>query len=202
VDWFHLNSSVYDPRDGSLLLSSRESFVVKLDHETGELRWLLGDPTKHWHSFPSLRALALEVTGGMPPIGQHALSLTEEGWLLLFDNGYPSLPMNQPDGAPLGISRPYSRAVAYEIDEASRTAREAWSFDHGGTIASPICSGVERASDGSAVVLFSSASNGNSARLVGIDAQGRVAFDFEYETRACETGWHVQIVPFESLVFP
>jgi hypothetical protein len=56
ADWFHLNSSTYDARDDSIIVSSRENFVVKIDYRTGAIIWILGDPTKYWYTFPSLRA--------------------------------------------------------------------------------------------------------------------------------------------------
>ena len=74
-DWFHTNSAIYDARDDSLIVSAREHFVMKIDYETGAIRWVLGDPTKYWYQFSSLRAKALTLdSGGLYPIGQHALS--------------------------------------------------------------------------------------------------------------------------------
>jgi arylsulfate sulfotransferase len=59
IDWFHMNSAIYSSADDSLIISGREQFVVKLDYETGRIKWLLGDITKHWYvDYPSLRALA------------------------------------------------------------------------------------------------------------------------------------------------
>lgn len=90
TEWFTLNSVLYDPNDRSLVVSSRENFVMKLDYETGSPRWLLGDSSKHWYvNYPSLRSLALEVNG-VPPVGQHSLSWVE-GHLLPYNNGEPSL---------------------------------------------------------------------------------------------------------------
>src|SRR5213075_858969 len=37
IDWFHMNSSAYDPRDDSIILSSRENFVIKVDYQTQEI---------------------------------------------------------------------------------------------------------------------------------------------------------------------
>ena len=48
IDWFHVNAATYDPRDDSIIASSRENFVVKVDYQTGRLVWLFGDPTKYW----------------------------------------------------------------------------------------------------------------------------------------------------------
>ena len=55
ADWFHNNTSAYRSSDDSLIVSSRENFVIALDYDSGNIKWILGDPTKHWHEFPSLR---------------------------------------------------------------------------------------------------------------------------------------------------
>jgi hypothetical protein len=78
VDWFHLNGSVYDARDDSVVVSSRENFLIKLDYETGDIRWIFGDPTKYWYTFASLRAKAVLLEQGLYPIGQHAPSITSD----------------------------------------------------------------------------------------------------------------------------
>ena len=72
-DWFHTNSAAYDPSDDSLIVSSRENFVIKVGYSTGNIIWILGDTTKYWYTFPSLRAKALTLTAGLPPIGQHGI---------------------------------------------------------------------------------------------------------------------------------
>jgi len=97
VDWFHMNSAVYLPEDDSLLVSSRENFVVKLDYASGTIKWVFGDPTKHWYvNYPSLRRLAVTLPAGLYPIGQHAVSSPAAGELLLFNNGRAS--NNNPAG--------------------------------------------------------------------------------------------------------
>jgi len=45
-DWFHLNGVTYNRADDSLIVSSRENFLICLDYETGAIKWILGDPTK------------------------------------------------------------------------------------------------------------------------------------------------------------
>ena len=87
-DWFHLNGAAYNRADDSLIVSSRENFLICLDYETSAIKWILGDPTKKWYQFPSLRKFALTLApGSLPPIGQHAPSITFDQSLLLFDNG-------------------------------------------------------------------------------------------------------------------
>src|SRR2546423_5606830 len=76
-DWFHNNAVTYNRADDSIAISSRENFVICLDYETSAIKWILGDTTKHWAQFPSLAQYALTLgPNTLPPIGQHALSVT------------------------------------------------------------------------------------------------------------------------------
>jgi arylsulfate sulfotransferase len=89
----------YNRADDSLIVSSREDFLICLDYATGAIKWILGDPEKAWYQFPSLRQYALNVApGSLPPIGQHAVSITFDQDVLVFDNGLNSL-FQQPPGA-------------------------------------------------------------------------------------------------------
>lgn len=201
IDWFHMNSVTYDPRDDTLVVSSREHFVVKVDYRSGNIVWIFGDPTKYWYTFASLRAKALTVAdGGLYPVGQHSLSITSDGLLMLFNNGRRSF--NQPAGAPTGIDRTHSAVSAYAIDPVSRTAREAWRFDYGESIYSDICSSAYEGKNGSILVSYAAAEDRTSARLVGLDSNHAVAFDFRYPSPApCATSWNAIPIAFEKLHF-
>ncbi len=207
ADWFHMNSAIYSSADNSLYVSSRENFVVKLDYDSGRIKWLLGDTTKHWYvNYPSLRALALRPSGGHPPVGQHALSLDKEGRLLLFNNGAASF--NQPAGTPAGITIPYSAPVKYAIDEQARTAKVAWTYEHDRNIVSDICSSAFNTgssayeSDGGAqLVTYSSAEVRTRARLIGLDQAGNVAFDYDYPSDGCSTAFLAKPIGFAALTF-
>ena len=200
VDWFHMNASHYDARDDSLIVSSRENFVIKVDYETGDIRWILGDPTKYWYTFASLRAKALDLQGdGLYPEGQHSVSVTPDGLLMLFNDGLGSL--NQPAGTSPGESRTYSAVSAYSIDEAQMTAREVWDFDYNKSIYSDICSSAYQTRDLSTLITYAAADNRTNARLVGLDPQHGVAFDFQFASPiACYTAWNAMPIPFESLL--
>jgi arylsulfate sulfotransferase len=197
-DWFHMNSAIYSAADDSLLVSSRENFVVKLDYQTGNIKWILGDSTKHWFvSYPSLRALALTLTSGNAPIGQHALSLTADGNLLLFNNGLASV--NNPPGTAPGADRLFSFPSRYAIDEQARSAREVWNFQPESAVYSDICSSVYEGSAGKYLVAYSVADGRTHARLTGVDAAGTVAFEFEYPTTLCATVFIAEPVNFPSI---
>ena len=201
VDWFHVNAATYDPRDDSVMVSSRENFVIKIDYATGTPIWILGDPTKYWAQFPSLRAKALTLVGGGEyPIGQHATSITSEGLLMLFNDGTPSL--NQPKGAPAGQALGASVVSAYQIDPVARTAREVWRFDHQPELSSEFCSSVYQASS-SYLVNYAMADNAATTGIVGLDASRQQVFELSYANPGggCATSWNAVPVPFEQLQF-
>ena len=186
IDWFHSNSAIYDRQDNAILVSSRENFVVKLDYDSGAIRWILGDPAKHWYvNYPSLRALALRVTEGNVPVGQHALSVLANRELLLFNNGLASL--NQPAGAPRGMNRTFSTPSRYAIDEQSRTAREVWSWEGERELYSDICSSTYEAAPNRYLVAYSVLAERTQARLIALNSAGAVAFDFAYPSTVCDT---------------
>jgi hypothetical protein len=199
VDWFHMNSAVYVAADDSLLISSRENFVVKIDYATGHIKWLLGDTTKHWYvDYPSLRALALKLKSGKTPIGQHSLSMASNGDLLLFNNGFGSL--NQPAGTSPGISRDYSTPSRYVIDESSRTAAETWTYSPTPAIFSDICSSVyEGGAANHYLITYSVAAARTSTQLVALDSSGKVAFNYAYPSTGCAVAFNSKAIDFSNL---
>jgi hypothetical protein len=56
TDWFHNNAVTYRRSDNSLVVSSRENFVICLDYETGAIKWIL---VNQKYQFPSLVQYAL-----------------------------------------------------------------------------------------------------------------------------------------------
>jgi hypothetical protein len=199
VDWFHNNATAYDPNDDSLIVSSRENFVIKVDYRTGNIIWILGDTTKYWYTFPSLRAKALTLTAGFPPIGQHGISVNSDGNLMLFNDGLGS--RNQPVGEPAGLTLPYSAVSVYAIDIASMTAQEVYRFTNGESIDSEICSSAYETLDQSVLVDYAVAADFLQARLVGLDANQNVIFDFQYANAygTCNTSWNAFPLALDNL---
>jgi len=197
-DWFHLNSAVYDPSDQSVILSSRENFLIKVGYKTHEIIWIFGDPTKYWYTFPSLKAKAITLTGGgLYPIGQHGVTFTSDGHLMVFNNGFQS--QNQPNGAPRGVNLSYSAVSVYTIDAKNMSAIVNWKFDYGQKLLSQICGNSYEAGN-SYLVDFAATYGWHRARLVGIDSSQNVAFDFEYMSPdSCGTAWNAIPAPFEDL---
>ena len=137
-DWFHNNAVTYNRADDSLIISSRENFLICLDYETSAIKWILGDPTKQWYQFPSLRRFALTLApGSLPPIGQHAVSITYDQNILVMDNGLQSL-----GHTPSGANRTYASPRKYKLDLNAKIATEVWNFEMNQTIFCPVCSSV------------------------------------------------------------
>jgi hypothetical protein len=91
--------------------------------------------------------------------------------------------------------------VAYSINTAAMTAQEAWSFDYGQTLFSPVCSSAYEASGQSVLVDYAVTDGFLQSRLVGLDANHNVVFDFEYANQAnsCDTSWNAKPIAFDNL---
>jgi arylsulfate sulfotransferase len=198
IDWFHVNSSTYDPSDNTVIVSSRENFLIKVNYSTHDIVWILGDPTKYWYTFPSLRVKALTLNAdGDYPIGQHGVSITADGYVMVFNDGLGS--QNQPSGAPPGLTRTFSEVSAYSVNTTTMTAQNVWNFNYGQTIYSPICGSSYEAGN-SYLVDFATADEDQEARVVGLDTNMNVVFDFEYANPGiCAAAWNAIPIPMENL---
>ena len=166
-DWFHNNATTYRASDNTLISSSRENFVIAVNYDTREIKWILGDPTKQWYEFPSLRRYALTLgPNTLPPIGQHAVSVSGDQ-LLLFDNGAASV-----DHEPPGETRDYSAVRKYQIDPTTFTATEIYTYNHDPAIYSPFCSSVYEDAPNNYVIDYTVGGPYIYTGIVGLDGQG------------------------------
>lgn len=199
ADWFHNNAAVYWPAQDTLVVSSRENFVIGIDYTTKKIKWILGENTKLWHQYPSLRRYELAMApGSLAPIGEHAVSITSDNQLLLFDNGKESLVQS-----PVGATRYYSAPRKYQINLSTMTATETWHFDHSPAIWSPICSSIYQ--DGSSDLIDYASENlwGSGplyVRIVGIDSAKNIAFEYRYPGN-WGTSWNTSPIHLENLIF-
>jgi arylsulfate sulfotransferase len=199
-DWFHNNSVTYRASDDSLIVSSRENFVIALDYSSGAIRWILGDQTKAWFQYPSLRQYALTVPAGqgVAPIGQHALSITYNDKLLLFDNGFPSFSHNPP-----GIMRQFAVPRKYSLNLDNRTASQIFRYYR--PIVSEICSSVYEDAPDNYLIDYAVAGGYQSgaafAEIVGLQPNGFRAFDYKYPTNFCDEVFNALPIHLEQLSF-
>lgn len=195
IDWLHTNAVAYNPADNSLIISSRENFVIAVDYDTPpdgqkKIRWILGDVTKHWGDYPSLRALALTLSPGtLPPIGQHAVQIDRKGNLQLFDNGQNSF--NQ---VPPGLQRNYSASRSYRIDTVARTATTVNEYINPAKF-SYICGSAYQASGGGYVVNYAQERGGNT-ELQGLGPNNKPVFTIKYPAAGyCGPAWNALPLP-------
>jgi hypothetical protein len=197
ADWFHNNSATYRASENAILISSRENFVIALDYETQAIKWILGDPTKQWYGFPSLRKYALKGAGAtLYPVGQHALSIYYDK-LLLFDNGYYSA-----DHTPKGVNRTYSAPRKYSIDQATGAATEIWNYPAGESIYSPICGSVYEDQINNYLIDYATAGPELYAEIIGLAPGNDKVFDYQFkELDTLATAWNATVLHMENLVF-
>jgi hypothetical protein len=195
-DWFHNNAIAYNKNDDSIISSSRENFVICVDYSTRKIKWILGDNTKAWYvNFQALRKYALRLpSGSLPPIGQHAVSITSDGGLLLFDDGYGGF-----SNSPGGTTRDYSAPRKYSIDLARMTATEVWHYYANPPIWSSICSSVYEDSPNNYLIDYANESGGPELR--GLDSTGNLVFDFQY-SGDITCGWNAMPIHMENITFP
>ncbi len=203
TDWFHNNGAAYNRADDSLIVSSRENFLICLDYETKAIKWILGDPTKKWYQFPSLQRYALTLApGSLPPIGQHAPSITFDQGVMVFDNGFNSGFQHPP-----GQLRTYSSPRKYKLDLNARVATEVWNFEMGQSIFSPICGSCYEDAPFNYLIDYafvhgSFATGIGNAQLLGLDAAGEKAFYYQYPTHFCDQFYNSIPLHLESTKFP
>ncbi|MFT4625156.1 MAG: arylsulfate sulfotransferase [Myxococcota bacterium] len=122
LDWGHANAVV--PVQGGFLVALRhQDAVVRVDEDSGEIRWILANPDG-WPE--ALQPLLLRADGPLTwPAHAHAPELSADGRLLLFDNRNDggSTPYSPDAGGP-----ERSRIVEFAVDEAAGTVRQTWAW--------------------------------------------------------------------------
>jgi arylsulfate sulfotransferase len=201
-DWFHNNGVAYNRADDSLIVSSRENFLICLDYETSAIKWILGDTTKKWYQFPSLRKFALTLApGSLPPIGQHAPSITYDQNMMVFDNGEMSLFQEPP-----GENRRYATPRKYTVNLTTSVATEIWNYPQGESILSPFCGSVYEDAPLNYLIDYAFV-NGTLpppqyAQLLALDALGQTIFYYQYPTTGCNTAYNSIPIHLENTKFP
>jgi arylsulfate sulfotransferase len=202
TDWFHNNGVAYNRADDSLIVSSRENFLICLDYNRAAIKWILGDTTKKWYQFPSLRKFALSVApGSLAPIGQHSPGVTFDEGVLVFDNGQMSQFQNPP-----GEQRNYASPRKYSLDLVAKVATEVWNFPMNQSIHSPFCGSCYEDAPYNYLIDYAFVNGGlggpTFAQLVGLDAAGEEIFYYQYPTMGCGTAYNSIPIHLESTKFP
>jgi len=198
LNWFHNNSTLYNPKDNTLIASSRENFVIAVDYDTQQIKWILGDPTKAWYTFPSLRKYALKLAKGTnAPEGQHALSFDANGNLLLFDDGFHSL-----THTPAGGSRTYSTPRAYKLSLSTKSAKEVFNYEQNQTIYTTLCGSAYEDAPSNYLIDYPLAQNSAITEFIGLGTSLKQIFDFQFPATAlCGTAWNALQIHMENISY-
>lgn len=127
-DWLHPNSLVYDKKDDTIILSSRnlgEGSVIKIDRD-GNVIYILADPkyflnkeTKHLEKYLLKPVIDNDNENFEWSYRQHSIICLSNENIVLFDNGcFPDTE----------IREMYSRAVIYKINEKNMTIEQVWQY--------------------------------------------------------------------------
>ncbi|WP_297795713.1 aryl-sulfate sulfotransferase [uncultured Eudoraea sp.] len=123
-DITHSNAIYYIEEEDAVLVSSNfQCAIYKIDMKTGNLLWILGDPTgweKPWSD------KLLKPKGNLTwPCHQHGVEMTPQGTILMYDNGGARF---IPPNPPMPDEERFSRALELRVDEAAGTVEEIWSY--------------------------------------------------------------------------
>ena len=141
-DWFHNNSVWYDKKTNSITLSGRhQDAVINIDYDTGDLNWIIGDPTNWSEEYQKYF---------FTPIGddfewqwsQHAAMITPEGYVFILDNGNNK---SKKESEYVKAIDSYTRGVMYEINTDDMTIKQVWEYgkERGSSFYSPYISDVD-----------------------------------------------------------
>ena len=141
-DWFHNNSVWYDEATNSITLSGRhQDAVINIDYESGELNWIIGDPTNWSEEYQKYF---------FTPVGddfewqwsQHAAMITPEGYVFILDNGNNKSKVKEEY---VSAENSYTRGVMYKIDTDEMTIEQVWEYgkERGSEFYSPYISDVD-----------------------------------------------------------
>lgn len=117
-EWSHSNAIFQQRDDDSLLLSVRsQSWVVNIDHATGDINWILGNPDGTVRE--SLQDKFLSLERGSWISAQHAPMKTANGDYLIYDN--------RNEAELVGFEN-NSRGVLYQVNTSTMIAMQLWEF--------------------------------------------------------------------------
>lgn len=143
-DWFHNNSVWYDKNKNVIILSGRhQDAVIAIDYDSGELQWIIGDPTNWSEEYQKYFFTPLK---GQKEFewqwSQHAAEVTPEGYIFLLDNGNNKSKIKE-EYVPAEES--YTRGVMYDINTENMTIEQVWQYgkERGHEFYSPYISDVD-----------------------------------------------------------
>lgn len=159
-DWTHSNALFYIEHDDTIMLSSRsQSWVININHSSGDIEWILGDSQSA--SVPASDKF-FNLTSGTWMASQHAAMLTSLGDILLYDNR---------NEAELAGATNYSRAVRYDLNTSAMTAQQTWQYVAPKYTQS--LGDVDELSNGNVLITAGGPGTHNDAHIIEVDSQSQ-----------------------------
>jgi arylsulfate sulfotransferase len=201
-DWLHANA-IAEAAGGWIVSLRHQDAVVRVDEETGEVRWILANPDNWTLRFQD-RLLA--------PVGDLAWAYHQHGaqWRAAADGREQVLVLDNGNGrSSPWTDQPYvadadnaSRVVAYEVDPETRTVTEVFSAAPEPPVFAPLMGDADWLDGGDVLATFASVAyegheppraQGRSgmARVVQFSPDGRVVWDLDVWGALGEPGWRV-----------
>jgi hypothetical protein len=183
--YIHVNSIELDETDGNIILSCREtSEVIKISRVTGEVMWRMGGKNNEFtilndHEENAPRYFKL----------QHDVRRHANGNLTMFDNGADAKDME----------RTYSRAVEYDVNEASKTATMVWEFRHAPDILALSGGNATRLANGNTIVRWGGAAKaGDAPAMTEVGPNEQLVYEITPAQENVTGGFNRIIWPLED----
>ncbi len=157
LNLFHINALDIDA-DENLLFSCRHtSEVTKIDRNTGQIMWRLGDNAQNQFTF----------VGTQPFSYQHDIRHLENGNYLLFDNA--------------NFTTQDSRSMEFSLDMNTMEATLVWEFVHPEGLFGASMGGSRRLSNGNTIIYWGNVSlDEYGARVSEVDMDGNTLLEFAW----------------------
>ncbi len=172
IDYVHGNAIEYDT-DGNIMISSRHlNEITKINRTTGNIMWRLGGFNNNNFTF---------INDTDKFNYQHDIRRLKNGHITLYDNGNAHNP-------------PYSRAVEYELDEQTKTAKLVWQFRSNPDIFGPFMGNVQRLENGNTIIGWGGTMNEPVTTVTEVSPNGTKLFEmklpnFVFSYRAYRFEW-------------
>jgi hypothetical protein len=178
IDYIHVNSVVEDVDDNLLVSCRNTDQVIKINRKTGAIMWRLGGKAAKRSDFT---IVGDDVNGFTGFSHQHSVFRARNGDIMMFDNGNLR-------------PYPFSRAVAYKLDEKTMIATKQWEFQPQQKQFASTMGSVQELFDGNILIGWGSSPTGLVATEVDrsnkIHAEIRtdVPLSVPYRVRKATTG--------------
>ena len=161
--WTHINAMVMDSKNDWALLNARNlSTIYKIRKSTGQVIWGLGEGGD----------FAADPDAEYPWFQQpHGLERLPNGNLIMLDNGL--------------LSRGWSRAIEYAVDEQARTTRIVWQYRGGAEdrFFSNYWGDADRLPNGNTLISVGTWKTGASSRFFEVTQDGRKVWEMRLPPR-------------------